>query len=152
MRISDCFYCNKASFLLALVLLSFTASAEEFTFISEKNTDLRPSAIAFLARDYSIQHPDTIGVFLNIAPDTKYTDVQIAQLIEILFKEQHTKTFITSFTFPVAVNGVTNITFFLKGTPYTGYTSVDLQQGVIDMVNMHKAEERQKQIEDSFRQ
>ncbi len=150
-RISTCFYCKKASFLLTLALLVFNAKAEEFTLISEKNTDLRPSAIAFLARDYSIQHPDTIGVFLNIAPDTKYIDVQIAQLIEILFEEQGAKTFITSFTSPVAANGVTNFTFFLQGTSFPDYTFDRLEQGVIDIANMHKAEASQKEIEDSFR-
>jgi len=151
MRISDYFYCNKASFLLTLVLLAFTASAEEFTLISEKNTDLRPSQIMGLAQDYSIEHPDTIGVFLNIAPDTKYTDVQIAKLIKVVFKDEGIETFITSFTSPGAVNGVSNITFFLKGISFSNFTFDRLEQGIINMTNMYKAERRQKEIEDSFR-
>ncbi|MCZ6804834.1 MAG: hypothetical protein O7D86_13125 [Proteobacteria bacterium] len=132
-------------------MLAFTASAEEFTLISEKNTDLRPSQIMGLAQDYSIEHPDTIGVFLNIAPDTKYTDVQIAKLIKVVFKDEGIETFITSFTSPGAVNGVSNITFFLKGISFSNFTFDRLEQGIINMANTHKAERRQKEIEDSFR-
>ena len=72
-----------------------------------------------LAQDYSIEHPNTMGVFINLAPDTQATAEKLGKAISILFKRQGIDTYFTSYD---AVKGISSVTFFIRGESYSGYT------------------------------
>ncbi|MCZ6802905.1 MAG: hypothetical protein O7D86_02935 [Proteobacteria bacterium] len=109
----------------------------------------------------SINHPDTVGVFINLAPDTNIPPEKMGEAISILFKRQGIDTYITSYD---GTRGISNITFFIRGTSYPGYTFDHLEKGIIDMAKIHKAEaklaklrkemegllETQTELEDAF--
>ncbi len=71
---------------MVLINPNFLAAAEIVDTISQKT--LRPSEVLALTQGYSIQHPDTIGVFINLAPDTQATPEKLGEAIAILFKRE----------------------------------------------------------------
>jgi len=140
MRISNCFYITKPLSILLfpwLILACVSLNAETVDITSQKI--LKSSVVAISARDYSISHPGTIGVFINLMGDTKIRADQLSAAIGKDFKNRNVTSFITSQTSPNNLNEISTITFYVRGKVYPGFTFDLLKEGVGDITNILKA-------------
>ena len=84
-----------------------------------------PAQLSRTAMAYSAKN-DAVGIFLNIAPDTKFTPQRLGSLIVKKFKEDGIQ---AAYIYNYASTGQTSVSFFVRGVPYTGYGLGKIEEG-----------------------
>ncbi len=76
-----------------------------------------PFELAEIAGKYSEEN-NGIGMFINVAPGTRYTPQQIGDALVRKFAKEGIE---SEYTFNYASKGNSTVSFFVRGIPYTGY-------------------------------
>ena len=93
---------------------SASSSSVSYSAPTQKKT---PAQLMRDAGNYSKEN-NGIGMFINIAPDTKYTPQQVGDALVRKFKKDGIK---SAYTFNYAKAGDSSVDFFVRGIPYTDY-------------------------------
>lgn len=140
----------------AAALLAFTLAAAPLTSndalaqdrghvqtASTASISSEPTAfdLAQRAGNYSVEN-DAVGIFINIAPDTRFTPERLGSLIVNKFKEDGIN---SAYIAHRENEGTSSVSFFVRGVPYTGYGIDKIEEGynhVALTIRALQAEER----------
>jgi len=84
-----------------------------------------PSQLMRAAGQYSIDN-DAVGMFVTIAPGSRYTPTQLGDALVRKFASDGIQ---AKYTFNYARSGDSGVDFFVRGVPYTGYGLGKLEEG-----------------------
>jgi len=94
-----------------------TATAGANSTASTTSVKQTPFQLMRAAGQYSIDN-DAVGMFINIAPGTRYTPQQVGEGLVKKFAQDGIQ---AAYTYNYASAGDSTISFFVRGIPYTGY-------------------------------
>lgn len=85
-----------------------------------------PVAPMFAAREYSKDN-DAVGIFVRIAPGSRYSPEQLGKALQQKFAKQG----INSHYIGAQANmGASKVDFFVRGVPYSGYGLDKVNEGI----------------------
>jgi len=142
------YYLNKrpfAGYVILTVALSVMpgAFAETTATTPHKTTprpDIDPVARLIAARDYS-KNNNAVGIFVNIAPSTRHTPQYVGEGLKNKFANDGV---MAEYTYNYARAGASSVSFFIRGTPYTGYGFDKVGEGYALVLRTFKALQAEK--------
>jgi hypothetical protein len=89
-----------------------------------------------MAGDYSMQNGGRVGIFINIAPDTRFTPEQIGKAMISKFAAEGIE---AAYVYHYASEGVTSVSYYMNGSVYPGYDLGAAPEGFKQVVRSYKA-------------
>lgn len=89
-----------------------------------------------MASDYSMQNGGRVGIFINIAPDTKLTPQQLGSAIVKKFAAAGIE---AAYVSNYAKSGTSTVTYYMNGYVWPGYDFGAAPQGFNEVVESYRA-------------
>jgi ABC-type sulfate transport system permease component len=99
-----------------------------------------PAQLARRAMAYSREN-DAVGIFINIAPDTQFTPERLGALIVNKFKDDGIQ---AAYIAHRETEGTSSVSFFIRGSAYTGYGIDKIEEGYNDAAGLIRARRAQE--------
>lgn len=104
--------------------------------VSTQQGELNSAQMLDLASAYSKENGGRVGIFLNIAPDTKYTPEQIGNAIVAKFAQEGIE---AAYVTNHASRGKSSVSFYMNGMVWPGYSIGASPRAFEEVVKTYRA-------------